>query len=949
MTSSLSPGTKLGRYEIRSKIGEGGMGEVYLAEDTQLRRRVALKILPSEIAGHQERMYRFMQEAQAAAALNHPNIAHIYEIGETNGTHFIAMEFIDGQTLRDFIHDKETDPGKLLRYLRQVAEGLAKAHAAGIVHRDLKPDNIMVTSDGFAKILDFGLAKLIEPQRPFGLNSGPSSEEAATAILPQHSIAGKIMGTLGYMSPEQARGKVKEIDHRSDIFSFGCILFEAATGQRAFRGLDEIDSLHKIVHGPAPQVKDFNPSAPDQLERIVRRCLAKDPDKRYQAIKDVAIELEELGQEMQLNSSSADYTAPVFSNWRAYSTGSRSGTSQVATRPQQSDPRVSRTSQASGAQYLFTEIKRHKAVALLLLGAFFGCVVALAFLLSRLTGGREANKQTPTLTAARALEMKVARLTASGKVQTAAVSPDGKFLTYVESEANKQSLWTKQIATNSNLQLVAPAELIYSNLTFTPDGNYIYYAAKDQTAQSYSVFRIPTLGGTPAKILEEGGRAVSFSPDGRQIAFVKYDSKASESALVIADADGSNQRKLISLSAHEWFASGGAAWSPDGTHIASGAGDDRQERQMTMVVVNISDGTLKRFVAQRWDSIVRTVWLPDGSGIVFCASDNGTAAAKQLWQVSYPGGEARRITHDLNSYLDLSITADSKTLVAAQRDFMAGISISPDANPDNAQQVTSGHNDGGGGLAWTPDDRIVYVSTASGNTELWVMNRDGSGQKQLTNDSYLKYAPTVSPNGRYAVFVSQSGGIHLWRVDLDGSNPVQLTNGNYDNSPRISPDGQWVVYSSYRSGKLTLWKVAIGGGEPTQLTEGFANEPDISPDGKLVACISNDPDTGKGIIMLLPFAGGAAVGTIGLPPTANWDAGPRWTPDGRAVTFVDRRGETMNLWLQPLTGGPARQISNFRQGGLVHREWSADGKQIAIVRGTATSDAVTISNFHDGR
>jgi serine/threonine protein kinase/Tol biopolymer transport system component len=936
----LVSGTRLGRYEIRSKIGEGGMGEVYLAEDTQLHRKVALKILSAEVGANPDRMRRFVQEAQAAAALNHPNIAHIYEIGEGEGVNFIAMEFIDGQTLRALMHGQETDSKKLLRWLRQVAEGLAKAHAAGIVHRDLKPDNIMVTSDGFAKILDFGLAKLIESQKPLGLSASASSEEVATAIMTQHSVAGRIMGTFGYMSPEQARGRVKEIDHRSDIFSFGCILFEAATGRRAFHGVDEIDSLHKIVHGPTPEVKDFNPLAPDQLQRVVRRCLAKDPEKRYQAIKDVAIELEELQQEMPFLSGSMD-SAPVSSGWQASSTSS-----QGMTRSQQSDARASgATAQPSNAEYLFTEIKRHKAVTLLVAGVLALGIVGLAFLLSRVLSGREANNQTLTKRSAPAQEMKIARLTANGKVQTAAISPDGKFLAYVENEGEVQSLWTKQIATNSNLQLVQPAAVTYFNLTFTPDGNYVYYVAKDLNGEGLALFRIPTLGGTPAKILAEDGRGVSFSPDGRQFVFEKYDSTTSESALMIAAADGSNVRKLASLSTHEWFAGGGAAWSPDGTHIACGAGDDRQERQMTMAVVNISDGALKRFTAQRWDGISRAVWLADAGGIVFCASDNGTAAAKQIWQVSYPGGEARRITHDLNSYLDLSITADSNTLVAAQRDFTAGIWISPDADPNHAVQVTTGHNDGGGGLAWTPDDRIVYVSTASGKTEIWIMNRDGTGQKQLTNDTYLKYAPTVTPNGRYAVFVLQSGGVHLWRIDLDGGNQVQLTNGNYDNNPRISPDGQWVVYSSYMSGKLLLWKVAISGGAPTQLTEVLTSEPDVSPDGNLVACYSNEGQAGKPVIMLFPLAGGAPVRTFPLPPTADWDSGPRWTPDGRALTYLDRRGLTMNLWLQPLTGGAAQQITNFKQGGIFGREWSPDGKQVAIVRGAATSDAVIISNF----
>src|SRR5436190_14176290 len=264
MTVAL--GTKLGRYEIRSQIGEGGMGEVYLAEDTRLHRKVALKILPAELASNEDRMRRFEQEAQAAAALNHPNIAHIYEISEADGAHFIAMEFVDGLTLRQLIHDQQTELSKLLRHLQHVAEGLAKAHAAGIVHRDLKPDNIMITRDGHAKILDFGLAKLIE--RP--PMSGGDSSEVATAVMQQQSIPGMVMGTLGYMSPEQATGRVKEIDQRSDIFSFGCILFEAATGQKAFAGQDLLDSLHKIVHAPTPQIKEFNADAPEVLQRIVR-------------------------------------------------------------------------------------------------------------------------------------------------------------------------------------------------------------------------------------------------------------------------------------------------------------------------------------------------------------------------------------------------------------------------------------------------------------------------------------------------------------------------------------------------------------------------------------------------------------------------------------------------------------------------------------------------------
>src|SRR5882762_9708586 len=294
---TLAAGTQLGRYEIRSKIGEGGMGEVYLAEDMRLHRKVALKILPINVAANHDRMRRFEQEATAAAALNHPNIAHIYEIGEAEGVNFIAMEFVDGETLRDKIHLELTELTKLLRYLQNVAEGLAKAHAAGVVHRDLKPDNIMITGDGHAKILDFGLAKLIE-QRPLSTPAEGSSE-VVTAMIPHHSTPGTVIGTVGYMSPEQAQGKTNEIDHRSDIFSFGCILYEVATRQRAFKGKDALDSLHTIVHEPTPQISDVDSTALSELQRIIRRCLAKDPEDRYQTIKDVAIELKDLRREME--------------------------------------------------------------------------------------------------------------------------------------------------------------------------------------------------------------------------------------------------------------------------------------------------------------------------------------------------------------------------------------------------------------------------------------------------------------------------------------------------------------------------------------------------------------------------------------------------------------------------------------------------------------------------
>ena len=377
----------ISHYKIVSQIGAGGMGEVYLAEDTRLHRKVALKILPADLASNKDRMRRFIQEAQAAAALNHPNIATIHEIGESDGVNFIAMEFIDGATLREKIHQERTELRKLLRFLQHAAEGLAKAHTAGIVHRDLKPDNIMVTRDGHAKILDFGLAKLIEqPPVP-----GGDSSEIVTAVMPQHSTPGTVMGTIGYMSPEQAQGNTNEIDQRSDIFSFGCILFEAATGKKPFEGKSVIKSLHMVIYEPAPPITDLNPSAPADLQRIVRRCLAKEADERYQSIKEVAIELKELRRDL---AAAGDLDVTVTPTTKSNATAEASATEVASqtvgdsTSGSASDQRLSLSSQPSSAEYLVTGIKRHKRAALIALLILAGGAVGLfLYLRSRSTAG----------------------------------------------------------------------------------------------------------------------------------------------------------------------------------------------------------------------------------------------------------------------------------------------------------------------------------------------------------------------------------------------------------------------------------------------------------------------------------------------------------------------------------------------------------------------------------
>lgn len=386
----LRPPTTLSHYRIVSKLGAGGMGEVYLAQDTKLNRKVALKILPTELAANQDRMRRFVLEAQAAAALNHPNIAHIYEIGESDGVNFIAMEFVEGKTLREKIYREKSELIVLLKQLLQVAEGLAKAHASGIVHRDLKPDNIMITSDNHAKILDFGLAKLLEGRgeeetgRRGDGETGGVGDEGQTLIAPspRHPVSpspnpvtspGLIMGTVGYMSPEQARAK--PVDQRSDIFSFGCILYEAVTGHKPFGGDSVVDTLHKIIHDPAPAITDFSPSASAELQRVIRKCLAKEPAKRYQTIRDTANDLEELLEEMKGVSDLERSVAPTTSAITSSEPGRTNDGLGAESTASVTRPHV------SSAEYIVSGFKNHKLVLVIALLLLVGVAIGLGFYL----------------------------------------------------------------------------------------------------------------------------------------------------------------------------------------------------------------------------------------------------------------------------------------------------------------------------------------------------------------------------------------------------------------------------------------------------------------------------------------------------------------------------------------------------------------------------------------
>ena len=540
----------------------------------------------------------------------------------------------------------------------------------------------------------------------------------------------------------------------------------------------------------------------------------------------------------------------------------------------------------------------------------------------------------------------VTRLTTTRNAVDAVISPDGKYVVYVVDEARQRSLWLRQVATNSHVQIIAPSAVLYLDMFFSRDSEYVYYVQTDGSTRP-ALYQMPVTGGTPRKLLEDMTGPIGLSPDGKRFAAVRHGEDGSV-VLTVADAfDGGHARDLVARKRPDFLYR--PVWSPDGTVVACIAvtvsADDRHAQ---LVEARVADGAERPISAERWKYAERLEWLSDGSGLLTTVSEYAYGPF-QIWHVSYPGGRVQKVTSDLSNYRGMSLTADSKTLVAVQSDIHPYVWVAPEGDAGRARQITSGHGASHDywGFSWTPDGRIVYVSTLSGNQDIWVMNADGSGQKQLTFDRSADFDPTVSPDGRRVVFVSErSGRNKLWRIDIDGGNPTPLTRGAaVDFLPNYSPDGRWVVYSSDDTRATGLWKIPAGGGEPSRLTSKLAVWPSVSPDSRLVACWHIDEQKKSIALAVVPLEGGEPVKAFEVSPSANTWAEIRWTPDGRGLTYVDAPDGVGNVWLQPLAGGPPRRLTDFKSDRIFRFDWSRDGKQLVCSRGGETNDVVLISGL----
>jgi len=590
----------------------------------------------------------------------------------------------------------------------------------------------------------------------------------------------------------------------------------------------------------------------------------------------------------------------------------------------------------SSAEYLVGSLKRNKTAVLLIFSLTVVAALAAAF------GAYRFLNQTETLPPTTSAQMKVARLTSTGKVRRAAVSPDGKYVVHVVDEAGQQGLWIRQIVIGSNVNVLPPAEVNYLSLTFSQDGNYVYYVRREKAGSKGIVYQMPALGGSSRKIMEGADGAITLSPDGKRLAFIRADYDQGESLLIVANIDGSGERKVATRKEPEGFEVDGLAWSPDGKVIACStygrAGDDA----VGLIAVSVEDGKEKRITPQNRASILSVAWIGDGRGLLMAAADKASGYFYQIWYVDYASGEAHRITNDLNSYSDVSVTADSKTLITVQGDWVSNLWIAPQGDSTRAGRITSGKHDGGMGVAWTPDGRIVH---ASRDWDISILDADGRNQKLLTIDEHNNRWVSVTRDGRYILFESwrkSASDNFIWRIDIDGGNPLPLTGRGLASAPSSSPDGKWVVYESNASGKMAVWKTSIDGGEPQQLTDRVTEEPAISPDGKLIACFYYPGQSIK--ILIIPFDGGEPLHQFDVQEGIR-DKAPIWTADGRAITYVVNRSGVSNIWSQSLTGGPPKQLTDFKSDRIFAYDYSRDGKQLVLSRGTVSNDVVLITDF----